>query len=56
MFKATDTKHAPWHVVRSDDKRKARLNMISHVLNSIPYKKVKREKVSLPRPAGAQSI
>jgi polyphosphate kinase 2 len=48
MFKATDTKHAPWYVVRSDDKRKARLNIISHILDSIPYKKVKREKVKLP--------
>ncbi len=48
MFKATDTEHAPWHVVRSDDKRKARLNIISHILDSIPHKKIKREKVKLP--------
>jgi len=48
MLKATDSKHAPWHVVRSDDKRRARLNIISHILESIPYKKVKRDKVKLP--------
>ncbi len=48
MLKATDTNYAPWHIVRSDDKRKARLNCISHILSLIPYKKVKREKVKLP--------
>jgi polyphosphate kinase 2 len=48
MFKATDSKHAPWYVVRSDDKRKARLNIISHILDAIPHKKVKRAKVKLP--------
>ena len=40
MLKATDSKHAPWHIVRSDDKRSARLNCISHILKSIPYKKI----------------
>jgi polyphosphate kinase 2 len=49
MLKATDTKHAPWYLVRSDDKRKARLNCISHLLSMIPYKKVPREKVDLPK-------
>ena len=49
MFEATDTKHAPWHLVRSDDKRKARLNCISHLLNMIPYKQAPREKVKLPK-------
>src|SRR5947207_1521340 len=44
MLEATDSKHAPWHIVRSDDKRRARLNCISHVLRSIPYKKVQRAK------------
>ena len=55
MFKATDTKHAPWRLVRSDDKRRARLNVISHILETIPYKKVTREKVRLPKriPQGA---
>jgi polyphosphate kinase 2 len=48
MFKATDTSHAPWHIVRSDDKKRARLNTIAHLLSLIPYKKVKREKVKLP--------
>ncbi|SAK52725.1 polyphosphate kinase [Caballeronia hypogeia] len=49
MFEATDTDHAPWHVVRSDDKRRARLNLISHLLKSIPYEPVPREKVKLPK-------
>lgn len=49
MLKATDTRHAPWHVVRSDDKRRARLNCISHILESIPYAKMRREKVKLPK-------
>jgi len=49
MLKATYTKHAPWYLVRSDDKRKARLNCISHLLSMIPYKKVPREKVTLPK-------
>jgi polyphosphate kinase len=48
MLKATDSKHAPWHIVRSDDKRRARLNCISHILKYIPYKKVKRDKIKLP--------
>jgi polyphosphate kinase 2 len=48
MLDATDTKHAPWYVLRSDDKRRARLNCIAHILNQIPYKKVKRPKVKLP--------
>jgi polyphosphate kinase len=47
MLKATDTKVAPWHILRSDDKKRARLNCISHLLSLIPYKKVKREKVKL---------
>jgi len=49
MFKATDTAWAPWHVVPSDDKRRARLNLISHLLSSIPYQDVQREKVKLPK-------
>ena len=48
MFAATDKPHAPWHVVRSDDKRRARLNIIAHILDSIPYKEAPREKVKLP--------
>jgi polyphosphate kinase len=49
MLEATDTKHAPWYIVRSDDKRRARLNCISHLLRLIPYKKAPREKVRLPK-------
>jgi polyphosphate kinase len=49
MLDATDTKHAHWYLVRSDNKRKARLNCISHFLNFIGYKKVPREKVKLPK-------
>jgi polyphosphate kinase len=49
MLAATDSKHAPWYLVRSDDKRRARLNCISHLLSLIPYKKVPREKVKLPK-------
>ena len=48
MLKATDTEHAPWYIVRSDDKRKGRLNCIAHVLDAIPYKKLKQPKVKLP--------
>jgi polyphosphate kinase len=47
MLKATDTKHAPWIIVPSNDKKKARLNCISYILNLIPYKKVPHEKVIL---------
>ena len=49
MLKATDTQHAPWHIVRSDDKRRARLNLIAHLLSLIPYQEVRREKVELPK-------
>jgi polyphosphate kinase 2 len=49
MFKATSSKHAPWYIIRSDDKRRARLNCISHLLKSIPYKRVRRDKVRLPK-------
>jgi polyphosphate kinase len=49
MLKATDSAHAPWHIVRSDDKRRARLNCISHMLTSIPFRKVPRTKIKLPK-------
>jgi polyphosphate kinase 2 len=49
MLKATDSKYAPWSIIRTNDKRRGRLNCISHILNTIPYKKVKRPKVKLPR-------
>jgi polyphosphate kinase len=48
MLKATDTGFAPWFIVRSDDKRTARLNTIRHLLDSIPYKKLPRPRVKLP--------
>jgi polyphosphate kinase 2 len=48
MLKATDTKYSPWYIVHSDDKKRARLNLIAHLLKLIPYKKVKRPKVKLP--------
>jgi polyphosphate kinase len=48
MFKATDTPWAPWYVIRSDDKKRARLNAITHLLRRIEYKESPREKVKLP--------
>jgi polyphosphate kinase 2 len=48
MLKKTDTRIAPWHIVRSDDKRTARLNTIAHVLSLLPYKKLPGEKIKLP--------
>jgi polyphosphate kinase len=48
MFKATDTPWAPWYVIRSDDKRRARLNAITHLLSHVPYEPVPRDKVKLP--------
>jgi len=48
MLKATDTAHAPWHLVRSDDKKRARLNVLSHFLSAIPYEASKRKKITLP--------
>jgi polyphosphate kinase 2 len=49
MFAATDTSWAPWFVVRSDDKERARLNVIRHLLGQIPYKEAPREKIKLPK-------
>lgn len=49
MFLATDTAWAPWYVALSDDKRRARLNVITHLLSKIPYKDVPRQKVKLPK-------
>ena len=48
MLKATDTSHAPWYILRSDEKRRARLNCIAHILKLIPYKKVPRAPIRLP--------
>ena len=52
MFDATDSKHARWNIIRSDDKRRARLNCIAQVLKTIPYKKISRAKVRLPKRSG----
>jgi polyphosphate kinase len=49
MLDATDTKFAPWYIVPSDDKERARLNAIHHLLGLIPYKKVRRPKIKLPK-------
>src|SRR5947209_624166 len=49
MLEATDTADAPWYVVHSDDKRRARLNCIAQLLNQIPYKDSPRDKVKLPK-------
>jgi polyphosphate kinase 2 len=48
MLEATDTDFAPWYIVRSDDKKRARLNIISHFLGLLPYEAPKRDKVKLP--------
>jgi polyphosphate kinase 2 len=49
MFEATDTKHAPWYIVHSDNKKRARLNCITHLLSLIRYKKLPREKIKIPK-------
>ncbi len=49
MFAASDTGFAPWYVVNSDDKKRARLNLITHLLSKIPYKNAPRDKVKLPK-------
>ena len=49
MFLATDTSWAPWYVVRSDDKKRARLNALSHIISAIPYEKLPRKKIKLPK-------
>jgi polyphosphate kinase 2 (PPK2 family) len=49
MLEATDIKDAPWYIVRSDDKRRARLNCIAHLLKLIPYEETHRDKIKLPK-------
>jgi polyphosphate kinase 2 (PPK2 family) len=49
MLEATDTDTSPWHIVRTEDKRRGRLNLISHLLKLIPYEQIKREKIKLPK-------
>jgi hypothetical protein len=48
MLKATDSKHAPWRILRSDDKKRARLNIITHLLSKIPHKRIPGQKIQLP--------
>jgi polyphosphate kinase len=48
MLQATDTEHAPWFILHSDDKKRARLNCLAHILDQIPHKKAPRDKVKLP--------
>jgi polyphosphate kinase 2 len=48
MLEATDTKHVPWHILRSEDKKRARLNCLRHILDLIPYEEVPRPKIKLP--------
>jgi len=54
MFTATDTSWAPWYVAHSDNKKRARINIISHLLKHIPYKELPREKIKLPERQKAQ--
>jgi polyphosphate kinase 2 len=49
MLEATDSEHAPWYILRSDDKKRARLNCIQHLLNQISYKSIKRDQIKLPK-------
>jgi polyphosphate kinase 2 len=49
MFAATDTHFAPWYVAKADDKKRVRLNIITHLLSQIPYQELPREKVKLPK-------
>ncbi len=49
MLKATDTRHAPWYILRSDNKKRARLNALAHILSMLPYKKLPRPKIKLPK-------
>jgi hypothetical protein len=49
MFMATDTSWAPWYVARSDDKRRTRLNVLSHLLGRIPHEAPPREEIRLPK-------
>jgi polyphosphate kinase 2 len=49
MFLATDTSWAPWYVVHSDNKRRGRLNALTHILSKIPYKELPRAKIELPK-------
>jgi hypothetical protein len=49
MLEATDVAYAPWYILRSDDKKRARLNCIAHLLSMIPYERISREEIKLPK-------
>ena len=49
MLDATDTGWAPWYIVDTNDKRRGRLNCISHLLSKVPYKRIERDPVELPK-------
>jgi polyphosphate kinase 2 len=49
MLKATDTRRAPWHILLSDDKKRARLNCIRHILDAVPHRKLKPVRIKLPK-------
>jgi polyphosphate kinase 2 (PPK2 family) len=53
MFAATDTEWAPWYVARTDVKKRGRLNVISHILSQVPYEKIARPEITLPKRQGA---
>ena len=54
MFVHTDIPEAPWYVVESEDKRSARINMIAHLLTTVPYHDVQRAPLQLPHRPGSQ--
>ncbi len=56
MFAATDSPHAPWYVVPSDDKRRARLNVIHHILKQVPYKAMPRREDQVPQAPEARRL
>ena len=49
MFAATDTAGAPWYIARTDDKKRGRLNLISHLLSQVPYKPLAQKDITLPK-------
>ena len=56
MFAATSTEWAPWHIVDNDDKKRGRLNIISHLLSQIPYTPLAAPDVKMPKPPSAERV
>jgi hypothetical protein len=54
MFAASDTPWAPWHIARTDDKKRGRLNVITHLLSQVPYQPLETHDVQLPKRQGAR--